>query len=45
MSNVIPKNLTLWLFSITWYADLVGITTEGNKLKLAVSRFEKDALT
>ena len=40
-----PNNLTQWLFSITQYADLVGITTEGDKVKLAMSRLEKDTLT
>ena len=39
-----PKNLTYWLFSITQYADLVGNTTEGDKVKLVMSRLEKDAL-
>ena len=40
-----PKNLTPCLFSVTQYADLVGITTEGVKVKLAVSRLEKGAFT
>ena len=31
-----PKILTYWLFNIIQYADLVGITTEGDKVKLAV---------
>lgn len=40
-----PRNLTQWLFSVTQYADLVGIVTESDKVKLAVSRLTKDALT
>ena len=43
--NGTPKNITSRLFSKTQYADLVGITTKGNKVKLAVPRLEKDALT
>ena len=39
------KNLAQRLFSIIQYADLVGIPSEGDKVKLAVSRFEKDALS
>ena len=39
------KNLTQWLFSISQYADLVGITTKGDQVKLAVSKLEKDTLT
>ena len=45
MLDGIPKDLIQWLFGIIQYADLVGITTESDKVKLAVSRLEKDALT
>ena len=37
-SDYTPKYLTQWLFNITQNADLVGITTEGNKVKQAVFR-------
>ena len=37
-------NKTTVLTSITQCADLVGITTKGDKIKLAVYRLEKDAL-
>ena len=33
------------MFSTTQYANLVGITIEGDKLKVDVYRLEKDALT
>ena len=39
------KKHKLVLFSITQYADLVGITTEDDIAKLAVFRPEKDTLT
>lgn len=39
-----PKHLTSWLFSVNQYATLVGLSDD-DKVKLAVSRLEKDALT
>ena len=41
MFDATPNNLIWWLFSITQYADLFGITIEGDKAKLAISRLEK----
>ena len=41
---VTQKHLTSWLFSVNQYSTLVGLSDD-DKVKLAVSRLEKDALT
>ena len=39
------EKLEGWLFAIEQYCQIVGITDTLNKVKLGISRLEKDALT
>ena len=37
--------MTTWLFQIEQYCKKVSVSVDADKIKLAVSRLEKDALT
>ena len=40
-----PDKLEAWLFAVEQYCLMVDVTSELDKVKLGVSRLEKDALT
>ena len=40
-----PAKLSTWIFAVEQYCDLVDINSDHDRVKLAVTRCEKDALT